>query len=97
MSDEKLNVIGQPLRKVDAAAKVTGRTIFADDVILPQMIYAKILRSTRPYARIVSINAADVETMDGVKAILLGADHLRHPAGFSGRTYPGHRHGSIRR
>ena len=74
MSDKKLNVIGQPLRKVDAAAKVTGRTIFADDVILPQMLYAKILRSTRPYARIVSIDTSDVETMDGVKAVLLGKE-----------------------
>jgi 4-hydroxybenzoyl-CoA reductase alpha subunit len=74
MLDEKLNVIGQPLRKVDAAAKVTGRTIFADDVVLPQMLYAKILRSTRPYARIASIDTSDVETMDGVKAILLGKE-----------------------
>ena len=74
MSDEKLNVIGKPLRKVDAAAKVTGRTIFADDLVLPQMLYAKILRSTRPYARIVSINTTDAETMDGVKAILLGKE-----------------------
>jgi 4-hydroxybenzoyl-CoA reductase alpha subunit len=74
MRDEKLNVIGQPLRKVDAAAKVTGRTLFADDVVLPQMLYAKILRSTRPYARIVSMDTSEVETMDGVKAILLGKE-----------------------
>src|SRR5262245_5096262 len=74
MRDEKLNVIGQPLRKVDAAAKVTGRTLFADDVVLRQMLYAKILRSTRAYDRIVSIDTSEVETMDGVIAILLGKE-----------------------
>src|SRR4051812_45037406 len=74
MPDRKLNVIGQSLRKVDAAAKVTGRTVFADDLVLPQMLYAKILRSTRPHARIVQIDASAAELMEGVKAILLGAE-----------------------
>jgi 4-hydroxybenzoyl-CoA reductase alpha subunit len=74
MSDEHLKVIGQPLRKVDAASKVLGRTIFADDVVLPQMLYAKILRSTRPHARIRSIETSAAETMEGVKSILLGKE-----------------------
>src|SRR5437016_7455597 len=74
MSERKLNVIGQPLRKVDAAAKVAGRTIFADDLFLPQMLYAKILRSTRPHARILGIDASGAEEMEGVKAILRGQE-----------------------
>jgi len=71
---DKLNVVGQPLRKVDAAAKVAGRTIFADDVVLPNMLYAKLLRSTRPHARIINIEASAAETMEGVKSILLGSE-----------------------
>ncbi len=67
-----LNVIGKPLRKVDAAAKVSGRTIFADDLFFPQMLYAKILRSTRPYARIQRIDVSAAEMMEGVKGVLLG-------------------------
>ena len=43
--DEELSVIGRPLPKVDAAAKVTGQTVFADDLVLPRMAYAKLLRS----------------------------------------------------
>jgi len=72
MSDKKFNVIGQPLRKVDAAAKVTGRTVFADDIVLPQMLHAKILRSSRPHAKILAIDTSAAEVMEGVKAILLG-------------------------
>ena len=71
---QPLNVIGKPLRKVDAAAKVAGRTIFADDLFFPQMLYAKILRSTRPYARILRIDTSAAEMMEGVSAILLGSE-----------------------
>jgi 4-hydroxybenzoyl-CoA reductase subunit alpha len=67
-----LNVIGKPLRKVDALPKCTGETIFADDIFLPQMLYAKMLRSTRPYARIRSIDTSAAEALEGVKAVLLG-------------------------
>ena len=65
MPTKKFNVIGQPLRKVDAAAKVLGRTVFADDIFLPQMLYAKLLRSTRPHARIVRVDTTAAETMEG--------------------------------
>ena len=41
-------VIGKALRKVDAVAKVTGTTRFADDLAFPRMLYCKLLRSTEP-------------------------------------------------
>src|SRR5689334_21601147 len=69
---DEFKVVGRPLRKVDAAAKVAGRTIFADDLFLPQMLYAKILRSTRPYARIANIDTSAAEVMEGVRSVLLG-------------------------
>jgi hypothetical protein len=34
---EELRVIGVPRRRVDARAKVTGQTRFADDITLPRM------------------------------------------------------------
>jgi 4-hydroxybenzoyl-CoA reductase subunit alpha len=74
MSTKQFNVIGKPLRKVDAASKCIGQTIFADDIFLPQMLYAKILRSTRPYARIRNIDTSSAETLDGVKSVLLGRE-----------------------
>ena len=40
-----LRVVGKALRKVDATAKVTGVTKFADDLFLPRMLFAKLLRS----------------------------------------------------
>ena len=60
----KTRVIGQPRRRVDGRAKVTGQTRFADDLMLPRMLHCRLLRSTQPHARIVSVdtsNAAAVE------------------------------------
>jgi 4-hydroxybenzoyl-CoA reductase alpha subunit len=67
-------VIGRALRKVDAVAKVTGQTRFADDLVLPRMLYAKLLRSPHPHARIVRIDTSRAEALDGVVAVLTGRD-----------------------
>ena len=67
-------VIGTALRKVDATAKVTGATRFADDLFLPRMLYAKLLRSPHPHARITAIDASKARALPGVKAVLTGKD-----------------------
>ena len=41
-----MNIIGKPRRRVDARAKVTGQTRFADDLTFPRMVHCKLLRST---------------------------------------------------
>ena len=69
-----LSVIGKPLRKVDAMAKCAGETVYADDLNLPRTIYAKLLRSPHPHARILGINAARALKLDGVFAVLTGED-----------------------
>ncbi len=71
---EVLRVVGKAHRKVDATAKVTGATRFADDLALPRMLYAKLLRSPHPHARIVRIDTAPARALSGVKAVLTGAD-----------------------
>jgi len=69
-----LRVVGKALRKVDATAKVTGATKFADDLFLPRMLYARLLRSPHPHARIVRIDTAKAAALPGVKAVLTGKD-----------------------
>src|SRR5216117_3352351 len=69
-----LRVVGKALRKVDATAKVTGVTKFADDLFLPRMLFAKLLRSPHPHARILSIDTSRAASAPGVKAVLTGKD-----------------------
>jgi 4-hydroxybenzoyl-CoA reductase subunit alpha len=69
-----MNIIGKPRRRVDGRAKVTGQTRFADDIELPRMLYAKLLRSTVPHARIVSIDVSRAQAHPGVHLVLTGKD-----------------------
>jgi 4-hydroxybenzoyl-CoA reductase alpha subunit len=69
-----LSVVGQSFVKVDAAAKVTGATVFADDLALPRMAYARILRSPHPHARILSVDVSRAEALPGVFGTLVGKE-----------------------
>src|SRR2546430_9954444 len=69
-----MNTIGKPRRRVDARAKVTGQTRFADDITLPRMLHCKLVRSTLVPARIVRGDAARALAHPGVHAGLTGRD-----------------------
>jgi 4-hydroxybenzoyl-CoA reductase alpha subunit len=71
---QPLKVVGKPFRKVDARAKCTGQTRFADDIVLPRMLYAKLLRAHEPHALIKSIDTSKAESLPGVYAVLTGKD-----------------------
>src|SRR5437016_6836910 len=73
-NSKPLGVIGKPFRKVDARAKCTGQTKFADDIFLPRMLYCKILRSHLPHALIKNIDVSKASALPGVLAIITGRD-----------------------
>jgi len=70
----KFRVVGKALRKIDATAKVTGSTIFADDLFFPRMLFAKLLRSPHPHAKILSVDTSRAAAAPGIKAVLVGKD-----------------------
>jgi 4-hydroxybenzoyl-CoA reductase subunit alpha len=74
MSKTKFSVIGKPLRKVDAMGKCTGETRYANDLELPRMCYAKLLRSPHPHARIRSIRTEKAILLEGVYGVITGSD-----------------------
>src|SRR6266568_1807746 len=66
--------IGAPLPKVDAYAKVTGRALYADDIMLPRMLYGRLLRSPHPHAHIISIDTRRAMELSGVLSVITGED-----------------------
>ena len=74
MSERHPKIIGAPRPKVDAYGKVTGRALYADDIMLPRMLYGKLLRSPHPHARILSIDTRCALELPGVVAVLTGED-----------------------
>ncbi len=71
---DRFGVIGVPRRRVDGRAKVTGQTRFADDLALPRMLHARLLRSPVPHARIRRIRTARARKHPGVQLVLTGKD-----------------------
>ena len=71
---KNFNVVGKPFRKVDARAKCVGQTKFADDIVLPRMLFCKILRSHVPHALIKSIDVSKALALPGVFAVITGKD-----------------------
>ncbi len=70
----RTRVIGTRRRKVDSVQKATGQAIYADDLQLPRMLHAKILRSPHPHARIRSIDFSECLALPGVVAVLRGEE-----------------------
>lgn len=66
--------IGVRRRKIDGADKATGRTRYADDLSFPGMLHAKLKRSTKAHAKIVSINVDKALAIPGVHAVITGRD-----------------------
>src|SRR5436309_11102600 len=71
---ERFCIIGHPLPKVDAWAKVVGETKFADDLSLPRMAYGKLLRSPHPHALIRRIDTSRAKALPGVYGVITGYD-----------------------
>ena len=69
-----LRHIGRAQRKVDATGKVTGKTLFADDLSRPRMLHTKVLRSPHPHASIRGIDTTRARALDApVRRVPLAA------------------------
>src|SRR5919106_2253252 len=67
-------VLGKSYPRVDAADKVSGRSQYAGDVYLPVMLVCKVLKSSRPHARIRRIDTSKAEQVPGVRAVITGQE-----------------------
>lgn len=65
-----LNSVGHRQPRIDALLRVTGRAEYTGDVKIPGMLYARLLRSAHPHARIRSIDTSKAAALPGVRAIL---------------------------
>jgi carbon-monoxide dehydrogenase large subunit len=67
-------LVGQSVPRREDLALLTGTARYIDDIKLPGMVYAKILRSEVAHARVRSIDTSEARKMPGVIDALCGAD-----------------------
>ena len=73
-ADTKLKVVGKPVPRIDGHLKVSGRAKYTFDVAVPGMLWAAVLRSPHPAARVKSIDVSKAEKQPGVKAAIAVAE-----------------------
>src|SRR3954466_15295507 len=76
MADNKPEgkLIGQNYTTPDLIAKVTGKAKYAEDYRVEGMLFAKLLVSPMPHARVKRLDTSAALAMPGVKAILTADD-----------------------
>jgi CO/xanthine dehydrogenase Mo-binding subunit len=72
-----LREVSRSVPRLEGVQKVTGTVEYIHHLRLPGMLYGKIVRSTVPHARIVSIDTAEARELPGVHAVITGEDVLK--------------------
>src|SRR5688572_3845768 len=67
---KEFSVVGKRITRIDGYERVTGQAQYTGDIQLPGMLYARVLRTTVPHAKIVSIDVSKAEKLPGVRAII---------------------------
>jgi isoquinoline 1-oxidoreductase len=69
----EFTIVNKPAARIDAPEKVTGKALFAGDIRLPGMMYAKILR---PPAHGAKLKSVDTSAAEKIKGILIVKDDV---------------------
>jgi xanthine dehydrogenase molybdenum-binding subunit len=70
--------VGKPVLRIDVREKVTGQTKYSTDLYFEDMLWAKVLRSRYPHAKIIKLDVKKARSLPGVEAILTHEDVPGH-------------------
>src|SRR5438105_3594219 len=74
--------------RLDGPDALTGAAKYAADIVRPGMLWARVLRSPVPHARIVAIDTSRAQALPGVHVVLTGQDLPDYRVGRSMRDMP---------
>ena len=81
MTGTEQRVIGRPMPRADAPAKLTGHERYTGDLDLPGLLHARPVLSVAAHARLIGIDATAALEVEGVVAVLTAADLPFAPQG----------------
>jgi len=68
-SPSEFAIMGKPVKRTDALAKVTGKARYTGDILLPDILYAKTLRPPALGAKLVSVDSSAAQKVEGARII----------------------------
>jgi carbon-monoxide dehydrogenase large subunit len=74
IEDAPAKWVGQSLRRKEDPRLITGQAMYVDDIVVPGMLHAAIVRSPEAHARIVSIDGSAALERPGIRAVFTGED-----------------------
>ncbi len=74
----ELKYVGKRSRPEDGLEKVTGKARYVGDYYLPEMLFAKVLRSPLPHANILHLDTRPALEVPGVLAVITSEDFVDH-------------------
>jgi len=83
---KEFSIVGKRIPRIDAYERVTGQAQYTGDIQLPGMLYARVLRSPHPHARILGIDTSKAEKLPGVKAVV-HHENAKVPWSSGGHTH----------
>ncbi len=88
MSNEKMTVLGQNIKRIDALGKVTGETPYPGDMNIDGQLWMKLRFSDRAHARVVAIDSRAAEALPGVVRIFTAKDVPHNEYGLVMKDQP---------
>jgi aerobic carbon-monoxide dehydrogenase large subunit len=79
--------VGTPMKRKEDPRMITGRGRYTEDINLPGMLHAAIIRSTEAHADVVSVDTSLAKERAGVVAVLTGDDMADDFAGSLGTVW----------
>ena len=70
----EIRKVGIPSPRVEGEEKVGGKALYAVDVVLPNVLWVKVLRSPIAHGKIKRIDITEAQRLPGVKTVLTGQD-----------------------
>ncbi len=71
---KEYKIIGSRAVGMDEKDKALGNVVFAEDFVLPGMLYAKVFRSTKPSALIKKLDVSKARALPGVECVMTAED-----------------------
>jgi CO/xanthine dehydrogenase Mo-binding subunit len=81
-------VVGRAIPRIDAYERVSGSAVFTTDVVLPDMLYAAVVRCPHAHARVTRVDVSQAEKMPGVRAVITDATPEAKIGWYQGREKP---------
>lgn len=85
---ERCRYVNRPVRKKDAMMLVTGKPVYMDDIVSPNCLIVKVLRSPHANALIEEIDVSRAEKAAGIACVLTYRDVPQKRFTMAGQTYP---------